>query len=724
MTQSATQSDTTLATPLATQEEPLATRDPPAEIKAQVPLQTTTQSPTPGVEQGIISMQPQPAAEVELKDDSVGADLTPNGPSQEAYPPPTPSIQEQDQKTHSTLPQAASTSIPQADTGNAHLAGPEATEMTAAQIKFCQNAIKSLKGRPESPAFLQPVNPVALNIPHYPNVIAQPMDLGTVDIKLALTAAAQKGGNKQTEKTKQAISWNLDPAKDVYRTAQDFEKDVRLVFSNCVTFNGPDHFLSQGAKSLEAVFDKQVKSIPSAQAEQEISMDVTARRQSESGASSRPKRDIHPPAPKDLPWADRPQTATMAAPRRKKSRGSMSAREQAHYDKVNKDQLRFVNKVIDDFHKPPMNQFAWVFFEKPSMDLEFAAAYYATIKQPISLKEIKSRLLHGEYDDVEGVKDDVSLMIRNCFTFNEKGSDVYVMGAEVKKAWEAKLAKMPRPPSPEPDYDEDEEEYDEEEDEENDAKAQAIRDQIAALQATLENLEGSSKAAGAKALASAKASLAAVPSKGSKKRRPSESSVSGKKAPTAKKAKSSTTAASSTAASAEPKKPKPKKVSEGSKRRDEDVREVTYEQKEELAQKITQLPDDRLDGALKIIAEDKPPSANDDEEIELDIDDLSPATLYKLYRYVVRPKGKKVTTSKLSASDGRKRGTGGVKRKNLDEGEEAARIARLQQQLQQFDNPDGARASQPPTGVAAGHDDLVASESSSGEEESESDSDY
>jgi Bromodomain extra-terminal - transcription regulation len=124
---------------------------------------------------------------------------------------------------------------------------------------------------------------------------------------------------------------------------------------------------------------------------------------------------------------------------------------------------------------------------------------------------------------------------------------------------------------------------------------------------------------------------------------------------------------------------------------DDDIRVVTYDQKEELAQKITELPEDRLEGALKIIAEDKPHSANDDEEIELDIDDLSPRTLYRLYRYVVRPKDKKTTNSNpaKSSSDGRKRGTGGKKRKNLDEDEESERIRKLQAQLQQFEGGTG-----------------------------------
>jgi bromodomain-containing factor 1 len=588
------------------------------------------------------------------------------------------------------------------------LAGSDATEMSANQIKACQNAIKGLKGRTDSSPFHFPVDPVALNIPHYTQIIATPMDLGTIDIKLALTAAAQKGGSKHTEKTKQAAKWHLNSATDVYRTLDDFERDVRLVFANCIKFNGPDHILSQTAKTLDGVFEKQIKSIASSIADDTSVADIStsfaaSRRPSEAAAAaSRPKREVHPPPPKDLPYADRPQSAMGPGGKRKKSRGSMSAREAAFYDRLDKDQLKFCLKIVDEFHKSPLKEIAWVFFEKPSHDLDFAQAYYNTIKQPISLKEIRQRIVSGEYEDADGAKEDMQLMFNNCFTFNEKGSEVHAMGQEVKKAWDAKIAKMPRPAPPIFDDDEDEEDEDlmEDDDEDNEAEIQSLRDQIATLNARLERLLNKARGSGVKK---------------AKKRRPSESAGSSKKAPAAKKAKSS---------SGEIRKPsssKPRKSDSVPKKRDEEVREVTYEQKEELAMKITQLPDDRLDGALKIIAEDKPPSANDDEEIELDIDDLSPQTLYKLYRYVVRPKGKKVTTSKLSSSDGRKRGTGGVKRKNLDESEEAARIARLQAQLDQFDNNATGTA---PSAPAAGHDDLVASESSSGEEDYDSESDY
>lgn len=152
------------------------------------------------------------------------------------------------------------------------------------------------------------------------------------------------------------------------------------------------------------------------------------------------------------------------------------------------------------------------------------------------------------------------------------------------------------------------------------------------------------------------------------------------------------------AASSQKKKASTSKKTGGSKRgagSDDDIRTVTYEQKEELAAKITELSEERLDGAIRIINEDKPPNQSEEEEIELDIDELSPRTLYKLYKYVVRPSKKAAAAAAAAKNngrsapiDGRKRGTGGLKKKNLDEGEEAERIARLQQQLEQFGNPD------------------------------------
>ena len=287
------------------------------------------------------------------------------------------------------------------------------------------------------------------------------------------------------------------------------------------------------------------------------------------------------------------------------------------------------------------------------------------------------------------------------------------------------------------------------EDDANTVLVQQLQKQISELEGTLETLEnGKNKnplliTSTRVALNSVQAALAGAMSvagmserKGKKRSNPSSSSSASekksksqadkkRKSPAAKKPRTSSTTS-----------PTPRRRNVGSD--EDDVRTVTFDQKEELAAKITELSDERLEGAIRIINEDKPhgTQGTEDEEIELDIDELSPQTLYKLYKYVVRPKkkssgpdigpnGKPMPAS--APIDGRKRGTGGLKKKNLDEDEEAARIARLQHQLQQFnDASSSSDAPKPASGSAAApsepdsatkHDDLVPSESSSNEDE-------
>lgn len=648
-------------------------------------------------------------------------------------------------------------------------AGP--VEVTGAQVKFMQNVIKALKGRTEARAFLAPVDGIALGVPHYRTVITHPMDLGTIDIKLALTAAAIKGGSKATEKVKMAPRWGLDLRTDVYVHPRDFEDDVRLVFNNTRVFNGPAHLISRGADVLEAVFDKQIRNLPSATANEPVRRAVSAAPSAGSSRApgldnGRPKREIHPPPSKDILYDE-------SGPTRRKSTRVLQAAsdaEAAHWDKVAQSELKFCNKVMDDLFKPSHADVAWVFYDLPDRSLDYAPAYYAMIQHPICLTDLQQRLRQGQYADADEFNADVQLLFRNCFTFNPPGSDVYIMGKRLKEIYERAWAKRPETKPFVPEYVEPEPVP------ESVLLAQALREQSEQLAAQALELDVPKPSPRAVAHARTVLSLlnalpegatAASPSAyggsaagGTKRRKSTAGSDGGTKRPPVKKPRKSgsggasgagaVAAAAAAAAAAAPvarrgstpgengyaatqipaatpappppaKKPAKKPVTKRARKSkaasdesdEEDVRVVTYEQKEELANKITTLSEDRLEGALKIIAEDKPDSAVDEEEIELDIDDLSPRTLYKLYRYVVRPKDKKTTHSKpvKNATDGRKRGTGGLKGKTLNESEETARIERLQAQLQQFEGSGfGLEA---PT--AAAHDDLVNSDSSDSE---------
>ena len=51
--------------------------------------------------------------------------------------------------------------------------------------------------------------------------------------------------------------------------------------------------------------------------------------------------------------------------------------------------------------------------------------YYVTIKHPIALDTILSRIEKEEYEDILALKADLTLMTSNAKKYNEKGSSIY-----------------------------------------------------------------------------------------------------------------------------------------------------------------------------------------------------------------------------------------------------------------------------------------------------------
>jgi hypothetical protein len=107
-----------------------------------------------------------------------------------------------------------------------------------------------LKKQKDAIPFNVPVDPVALNIPHYPSIIKNPMDFSTIERKLNSSNPVKPDPN---------------PSNPRYYNVEEFIADVRLVFSNTLTFNGPDHAVTAMGKRVEEVFDKQIKNLPLAE---------------------------------------------------------------------------------------------------------------------------------------------------------------------------------------------------------------------------------------------------------------------------------------------------------------------------------------------------------------------------------------------------------------------------------------------------------------------------
>jgi len=102
-------------------------------------------------------------------------------------------------------------------------------------LEKCRLLLKDLISKDLNSIFIAPVDPIALGIPTYFDVIHEPMDLGTIQSRL-----------ESGELT--------DP--------QEFIRLVRLVFENAILFNStPDSIVAIAARSLASFFNNKVKSV-------------------------------------------------------------------------------------------------------------------------------------------------------------------------------------------------------------------------------------------------------------------------------------------------------------------------------------------------------------------------------------------------------------------------------------------------------------------------------
>ncbi|GLT33135.1 hypothetical protein SLA2020_077470 [Shorea laevis] len=132
-------------------------------------------------------------------------------------------------------------------------------------MKQCENLLKRLMGHQHGWVFKHPVDVVKLNIPDYFTVIKHPMDLGTIKSKIASGA---------------------------YASPLEFLADVRLTFTNAMTYNPPGNDVHIMADTLSKFFEVRWKNI-----EKKIPTNVTQSGQPKSGPTEVMEK-ILPPAKK------------------------------------------------------------------------------------------------------------------------------------------------------------------------------------------------------------------------------------------------------------------------------------------------------------------------------------------------------------------------------------------------------------------------------------------
>ncbi|OMH79903.1 Bromodomain-containing protein, partial [Zancudomyces culisetae] len=137
--------------------------------------------------------------------------------------------------------------------------GVTTASLEAHRLKFCGTVIREMFKKTYTDIgylFYEPVDWKELNIPQYPKVIKNPMDLGTIRKKYDA---------------------------GLYNSSDEFEADVRLMFNNCYKFNPPNHPVHLAGKRFEEIFDKKWAELPTAE---QIQQQAKPSRRRESSTTS------------------------------------------------------------------------------------------------------------------------------------------------------------------------------------------------------------------------------------------------------------------------------------------------------------------------------------------------------------------------------------------------------------------------------------------------------
>ncbi|CAR22909.1 chromatin-binding protein BDF1 [Lachancea thermotolerans CBS 6340] len=293
-----------------------------------------------------------------------------------------------------------------------------ADPMPKHQHKHATTAIKAVKRLKDARPFLQPVDPVALNVPLYYNYIKRPMDLSTIERKLTANAYAQP---------------------------EEVSADFKLMVENCARFNGESSAIAQMGRNIEASFEKHMLGMPTRDApprprakrrRSELETPVVIRRaESHNG---RPKREIHPPRSKDIyPYET-------AKPRSKKHQG----------------ELKFAQQVVKELMSKKYSSFNYPFLEPVDPVALNCPTYFDYVKEPMDLGTVSRKLNNWEYENADQVEVDIRLVFKNCYAFNPDGTIVNMMGHRLEDVFNTRWVDRPVVPDEESDEEEEDAESD------------------------------------------------------------------------------------------------------------------------------------------------------------------------------------------------------------------------------------------------------------------------
>ncbi|CCG80638.1 putative Transcription regulator BDF1 [Taphrina deformans PYCC 5710] len=452
-------------------------------------------------------------------------------------------------------------------------------KMTPNRQKYCLVVLRQLKRSKDSSPFLQPVDPVKLKIPDYFKIVTEPQDLGTIEAKLK---------------------------KGEFNTIDELIDSVQLVWSNCQKYNGAESAINLMALRLKEQFERQIRSMPPAE---EIASPagrgpkskktgkvtataasarprkntspvapggVPAIRRESMGVDGRPKREIHAPPPKSLPYQVAPQ-----------KRGKNVA------------QLKFCGQVLKELTHKKHEQFAFPFYQPVDAKALGLHDYHTIIRNPMDLATMQQKLNAGEYESADDFEYDMRLMFRNCYKYNGPGTPVNAMGKRLENVFNEKWAEKPisRPGAYGSDSDDDSDV-----DDKSKQTVQMLTKQLEAMQNQIASINSQKK-------------------KKKPKKERFDDDDDGGMGPRDRDYKVSNK-----------KGRKPKETYEDA---DESPMFPSFDQKTALSTKMGYMTEHQMPVVIQILKRTDPNFDPEDEEVELDVDKVHPKTIRLLWNWIM-----------------------------------------------------------------------------------------
>ncbi|XP_043583645.1 protein polybromo-1 isoform X5 [Bombus pyrosoma] len=233
--------------------------------------------------------------------------------------------------------------------------------------------------------------------PEYYDVIETPVDLKTVARKI------QEGA---------------------YSSITDMEKDLMLMCRNACQFNEPGSQIYKDAKLLKKI-------ITAAARKQDIGLSSTVPKIATTAPSTRSKRGSRTMAQSLIA-----QTATLPD---EDEESDDEEDEPAETEEADNPQWQLFQTI----RTAPNNQgvrMSEYFWKLPSKRLY--PDYYKTIKNPISLLQIRTKIKKGEYGTVSEVAGDMNIMFENAKKYNIHTSRLYKCAVKLQKIMQEKVHEL------------------------------------------------------------------------------------------------------------------------------------------------------------------------------------------------------------------------------------------------------------------------------------------